>query len=83
MSSGAPLLINGWTLFAHPSFLDQLDALTTQVEALQHNDPIGYVKKNASMRLAAIAKLVFEVIPQNPARIEYRQGHAPGDEHKH
>jgi toxin YhaV len=23
-----PLAVNGWTLFAHPIFLDQLDALT-------------------------------------------------------
>jgi len=32
-------------------------------------------------RLAAIAKLVFEVIPQDPAGPEYRQGDALGDAH--
>ncbi len=81
--SGAPLVVNGWALFAHPIFLDQLDALTTQVEALKRKDPNGYVKKNASKRLAAIAKLAFEVIPQDPTRPEYRQGNTLGDEHKH
>ena len=40
-------------------------------------------KKNATKRLAAIARLVFEVIPQDPARPEYRQGNTLGDEHKH
>ena len=83
MSGGKPLVVNGWTIFAHPIFLDQLDALTAQVEALERKDPAGYVKKNATKRLAAIAKLAFEVIPQDPARPEYRQGHTLGDEHKH
>ena len=74
MSGGKPLVVNGWTLFAHPIFLDQLDALTAQVEALKRKDPAGYVKKNATKRLAAIARLAFEVIPQDPTRPEYRQG---------
>lgn len=42
MTSGKPLVVNGWTLFAHPIFLDQLEALTTQVEALKSKDPTGY-----------------------------------------
>lgn len=83
MSSGKPLVVNGWTLFAHPIFLDQLDVLTAQVKALERKDPAGFVKKNATKRLAAIAKLAFEVIPQEPARSEYRQGQTLGDEHKH
>lgn len=83
MSGGKPLVVNGWTIFGHPIFLDQLDALTAQVEALKRKDPAGYVKKNATKRLAAIAKLAFEVIAQDPARPEYRQGNTLGDEHKH
>lgn len=79
----APLVVNGWTLFAHPLFLSQVEALTQQVEALKNKDPKGYVKKNASKRLAAINKLAFEVIPQDPARPEYRQGGTLGAQHKH
>lgn len=78
-----PLVVRGWTLFAHPVFLEQLEALTAQVEALKRKDPSGYVKKNATKRLAAIAKLAFEAIPQDPTRPEYRQGNMLGDEHKH
>lgn len=85
MSAGqaAPLVIHGWTVFAHPLFLAQIEALAQQVETLRHKDPLGYVKKNASKRLAAIMKLAFDVIPQNPARPEYRQGGTLGDDHKH
>lgn len=78
-----PLVANGWTIFAHPLFLAQLEALTRQVEAFKQKDPAGYAKKNASKRLAAITKLAFEVIPQDPARPEYRQGNTLGDDHKH
>ncbi|MDO9144293.1 type II toxin-antitoxin system YhaV family toxin [Rhodoferax sp.] len=85
MSQASPafLVVNGWTLFAHPLFLDQLELLSRQVEVLRQKDAIGFVKKNAAKRLAAIAKLAFEVIPQDPARAEYRQGTTLGDEHKH
>jgi toxin YhaV len=78
-----PLVIHGWTVFAHPLFLAQLEALAQQVEAFKQKDPGGYVKKNATKRLAAITKLAFDVIPQDPARPEYRQGNTLGDDHKH
>lgn len=77
------LVINGWSIFTHPLFLDQLDILIKRVEALREKDPAGYGRKNASKRLAAIAKLAFEIIPQDPARAEYRQGNTLGEEHKH
>lgn len=78
-----PLVINGWTIFAHPLFLDQIETLIRQVEALKQKDPIGYQKKNAAKRLAAIAKLAFDVIPQDPGRNEYRQGGTLVEDHKH
>ena len=83
VGKSAPLLVNEWAVFAHPLFLAQLEALTLQVEALKQNDPIGYTKKNASKRLAAITKLAFEVIPQDPARPEYRQGNTIGEGNRH
>jgi toxin YhaV len=85
MSAGKPmqLVVNGWTIFSNPLFLSQIETLTQQVEALKQKDPAGYTQKNASKRLAAIAKLAFEVIPQDPARPEYRQGSTLGEGHKH
>ena len=81
--SPAPLVVNGWTLYAHALFLDQLEALLAQVDALRQKDPEGYAQKNATKRLAAIAKLAFEVIPQDPERPDYRQGATLGDGYKH
>lgn len=82
-SQPAPLLVNGWTVFAHPLFLARLEANTRQAEGFARQDPVGFTKKNASKRLAAIAKLAFEVIPQDPSRAEYRQGNTLGEDHKH
>ena len=78
-----PLVINSWTIFAHPLFLAQLEALTRQVEGLKQKDPAGFTKKNATKRLAAIAQLAFNVIPQDPSRPEYRQGGTLGENRKH
>jgi toxin YhaV len=76
-------VINGWSIFAHSLFLDQLEELLMQVEHLRQKAPSNYQKKNATKRLAAIAKLAFKVIPQDPTSSEYRQGTTLSDEYKH
>ena len=83
LSDNQSLVINGWNIFAHSLFLDQLEALLQQVEGLRQKYPNDYKQKNATKRLAAIAKLAFEIIPQDPTRNEYRQGNTLGNEHKH
>lgn len=83
MATGQPTIINGWKIYAHPLFLDQFEQLLTQVEHLRQKDSENYHQKNATKRLAAIAKLAFEVIPQDPTRSEYRQGSTLGEEYKH
>ena len=79
----APFVINGWSIFAHPLFLEQLEALILQVEALKRKDPHNCPRKNATKRLAAIAKLVFENIPRDPTAAEFRQGDTLGPKYKH
>ena len=62
------MVISGWTIYAHPLFLDQLEELIVEVEALRAKAPQGYVGKNASKRLAAITSLMLKDIPQGPKR---------------
>jgi toxin YhaV len=78
-----PLQIDGWRLYAHPLFLDQLNALSNEVETLRRKDPQRYRSKNASKRLAAIARLMLHDIPQDPARKEFQQGTTLGAAHRH
>lgn len=77
------VVVNGWSLFLHPLFHEQLTQLREEVHKLRQKDPVGYINKNASKRLAAVTRLMFEIIPQDPGRPEYRQGLSLGSEHKH
>ena len=77
------LLVNGWAIYAHPCFLDQFDALLEDVGAMKQKLPEAFKRKNAAKRLAAIAKLVLEVIPLDPEHENYRQGDSLGDYRKH
>ncbi len=81
--AATPLVVNGWSLFAHPLFLDQVEALIAKVEVLKTKDSKTYKQKNSTKRLAAISKLALEVIPTDPTRPEYRQGGTLGDDRKH
>lgn len=77
------LTINGWTILAHPLFLDQLEKLTGAVEALKAKKPDAYQKSANAKLLAALNKLVFQTIPADPAASIYRQGSTLGDGHRH
>lgn len=83
MSCEPALTVNGWTLYAHPLFLQTLEELIAEVDALRQRDPEGYLRKNATKRLAAIRKLVVEKIPTDPTADEYRQGNTLGPAHRH
>ena len=77
------LVVNGWTIFAHPLFIDELEALCKKAEEQKRKDPVNHLKKNAAKRLAAISRLAFDVIPSDPAIPDYRQGSTLGGSHKH
>lgn len=79
--NAAPLPV--YRLYAHPLFVSQLKALKGEVEQLKTKDPQGYQNRNASKRLAALIHLIYTVVPQDPARAEYRQGHTLGAAYTH
>ncbi|WP_176593191.1 type II toxin-antitoxin system YhaV family toxin [Sphingobium sp. EM0848] len=77
------LTINGWTILAHPLFLDQLEKLTEAVEVLKAKKPDEYRKNANTKLLAALSKLVFEAVPADPTATTYRQGSTLGEAYKH
>ncbi len=77
------LVINGWTIYLHPLIIEELHSLISAVESLKLKDPQNFARKNATKRLAAIAKLMFDVIPKDPTKPEYRQGGTLGSDRKH
>ncbi len=78
-----PLVVNGWSIYAHPLFLDQLQDLVGEVEARKARDPATYRDRNCTKRLAAITRLVTETIPTDLAAAQFRQGDTLGSHRKH
>lgn len=76
-------IVNGWQLFGHALFLDQLDRLAAAVEKAKAKDPSGWQQSANAKLLAALRRLVFETIPADPTRPDYRQGATLGDGRKH
>jgi toxin YhaV len=76
-------IINGWTLYAHPLFTDQLDRLTAAVGKAKRKDPKTYQSTANAKLLAQLQRLAFETIPVDPARPEFRQGGTLGQSRKH
>lgn len=72
------MIVNGWRLYLSPKFDQQLQLLENQVEAFAAKDPIGCNERPVVKLLAAIHRLIFEVIPRNPNAPEFRQGNTLG-----
>ena len=75
--------VNGWKLYGHTLFVDQLVKLIHEVQALQESDPMGYEAHPKTKFLATINKLILQSIPQDPTAAEFRQGNTLGKENKH
>lgn len=73
----------GWTILAHPLLLDQLERLTAAVEKARRTDPVRYGATANAKLLTVLRRLIFETIPADPTRSDYRQGDTLGREHKH
>jgi toxin YhaV len=81
--SDPALEINGWQIFAHPLLLDQLDRLIAAVERERARKPTSYRAFANFKLLAALSRLLFETVPQDPTRPEYRQGSTLGPQARH
>lgn len=77
------IVVNGWTIYAHPLLLDQLEKLTAAVEKAKAKDPQGWTRAANAKVLAAVHFLMFETVPSDPIRSEYRQGSTLGASRKH
>lgn len=75
--------INGWIIRAHPLFLDQLERLTAAVEREAAKKPATFRSGANFKLLAAINRLIFEIIPNDPTGPQFRQGGTLGPDRKH
>jgi toxin YhaV len=77
------MIVNGWKLYVYPLFDRQLQHLEDQVEALAATDPTGGKERPAAKLLAAIHRLIFEIVPRDPNAAEFRQGNTLGADNRH
>jgi toxin YhaV len=74
---------HGWNLLFHDCLIEQLQKLQTASQRAQAQDPQGF-ESNANFKLFhALSQLMFETVPSDPNREEYRQGHAMGTAFRH
>ena len=77
------MLVKGWTLLFHDAVIGQLETLASAAERARQSDPKNF-RANANVKLlAALAKLMLEIIPADPGRPDYRQGNTLGGEYRH
>lgn len=67
----------GWTLYAHPVLLDQIEKLKARV--VEEGNPQG----DAAKVLAWLVRAIFDEIPQDPTLSVYRQGKTLGSGKTH
>lgn len=74
-----PTWLNGWTIYAHPCFIDQYNALVARVEDLKHRfpDPIVFQKKKETKVLAHLLKSIANITHEPRASV-YRPGDSIG-----
>lgn len=74
---------HGWNLLFHECLSEQLQKLHSAAERAKQQDPLGY-ESNANVRLfGMLSKLIFDAIPSDPNREEYRQGNTMGTAFRH
>ncbi len=74
---------HGWSLLFHDCLVEQLQKLKAASDRAEAADPTGF-EANANTKLfRALSQLIFETVPSDPAREEYRQGNTMGTNYRH
>lgn len=74
---------HGWSLLFHDCLVEQLQKLRAASDRAETADPSGF-SLNANVKLfRALSQLIFETVPSDPAREEYRQGNTMGTNYRH
>jgi toxin YhaV len=77
------MIINGWTVYFHPLFLDRIETLFAGVARDRKKHPADYAGRSNAKLLNAIRTITRVRIPQDPTDKRYRLGGTLGDNRKH
>ncbi len=75
---------NGWTLYQHPAFREQFDALVAEVENLFGTLHGKHYEEHPKVRfLARVVKIILDDVPHDPTSRAYVQGNTLGAQRRH
>jgi toxin YhaV len=77
------LVLNGWKIYFHACFLEQVGTLAKTVAELKAAKPDEYQRKKETKLLLAIKRVIEERIVAVPLHPQFRQGDTLGEEYKH
>jgi toxin YhaV len=74
---------HGWSLLFHDYLIEQLQKLKLASDRAKASDPLNF-EANANVKLyRSLSRLIFETVPGDPSREEYRQGNTMGTAYRH
>lgn len=73
---------NDWLLIAYPNFVDQYSKLSNEAKKLVISAGENLSAHPKIKRIAALRRLVFEIIPSDPASARYLLGNTLGPKHR-
>ena len=77
------IVINGWSNYLHPLFLEERNKLVKEVASARAKDPEDYGSKRCTKLLIALRKIAFREIPKDPLDAKFRQGNTLGESYRH
>jgi toxin YhaV len=73
---------HGWTLLFHNCLIGQIVKLQNAAERAVINDPQNGASNSNAKLLKAISHAIFDIVPTDPSRDDYRQGNTLGSDHR-
>jgi toxin YhaV len=73
---------NDWLLIAYPGFVDQYSRFSNEALKLGRSGKPGALNHPKVKKMAALRRLVFEIIPSDPASSRYLLGNTLGPKHR-
>jgi toxin YhaV len=72
----------GWLLIAYPKFLDNFSSLSNEASKIIDSGKSGALNHPKVKLMAALDRLVFEIIPSDPAASKFLLGNTLGPKHR-
>jgi toxin YhaV len=73
---------NDWLLIAYPGFIDQYARLSNRAREIARSGKPGSQSHPKVKKMAALRKMVFEVIPSDPASSKFLLGNTLGPKYR-